>query len=111
MQFFMMFQSHSIIMFVAVLAFALAVGLKSVKGFLIQLALFILLVASFIMDGAMANISFYILAVVQTAFAAFMVYRCKKAIDMDYILVLEKTHLIRPKITLNGNAGTRKTFL
>lgn len=103
-------QEHSIMMIVAILTLAFTVGLKTIKVFLLQLILFLLLISSYFIDGTSAQYISLFIALIQVAVFLFLLFKVKKAIDYDYTLVIEKTHEVPRRITRDGNLGTRKTF-
>jgi hypothetical protein len=45
---------------------------------------------------------FSFFAIIQTLIGIFVIYKVKKAAERDYLLVLEKTHQVRPNLT-KGN--------
>lgn len=99
---------YKVILFVVLMSFALALMLKSMTAFLVQVALF---VAIIIVDQT-AIIALYIpMVVIQIAVALFLLYRLIVAIDRNYQLILEKTHQMHPEITKNRNSGTQRSFL
>jgi uncharacterized membrane protein len=78
--------------------------LKSVQMSLVQLII--------ILSLYMAQIeAIYILVgIVQVLFSLYIFYRLKQAIDYNYVLILEKTHLVERHITKGGRAGGLKSF-
>lgn len=52
----------------------------------------------------------FIFITIQLVLILYLLYRMKKAIDYNYTLVLEKTHLAPKYITEGGSTGTRLTF-
>lgn len=102
-------QDHTFIFFIALMVLAFSVILKSKKVLFIQLALFI---AFFGLEESLLNgFLFMALFGVQLLFAGFIGFRLKKAVDYNFDLVLEKTHLKRPNLITGGNPGNQSTFL
>jgi hypothetical protein len=90
---------HSLIFIIAIEALVFSIMLRSKKVILLQLLLFI---AAFEIDGLLPNLLFSFFAIIQTLIGIFVIYKVKKAAERDYLLVLEKTHRVRPNLT-KGN--------
>jgi len=91
----------------AIIAFVLCIVLRSPKFFLAQL--FLTLAVFIVNKFVMYDLSF-IFSTIQILLTIMILYRLKKAIDYNYLLILEKTHQIPRKITVNGYNGKRFTF-
>ncbi|MBP1931020.1 hypothetical protein [Ammoniphilus resinae] len=87
--------STQLILTFAILTFAVAIFLTDGKLFLAQLILSL---------GYIFTTNLLI-GVLQIVFLVFVLYRCKKAIDYDFHLVLEKTHQIPKNLTKDGRIG------
>jgi hypothetical protein len=90
---------HSFIFIIAIETLAFSIMLRSKKVILLQLILFL---AAFIIDGLLPNLLFSFFAIIQILIGIFVIYKVKKAAERDYLLVLEKTHRVRPNLT-KGN--------
>jgi len=89
-----MLTSHFILTF-AILTFATSIFLMDGKLLLVQL---ILSLGYFFPTNLLIGL-------LQIVFLVFVLYRCKKAIDYDLHLVLEKTHQIPRNLTKDGRIG------
>lgn len=98
---------HSIIFIIGILTFALSVMLLSATMVVIQTGILLLFYA---VDGSDAGMLTFFLIAFQVLFGLFTLFKYIKAIHYFNDLVLEKTHHIPPKITKNGNPGTRRPF-
>jgi hypothetical protein len=104
------FHEHSIIMIVSILSVAFTIGLKTLKMFLVELCVLLILISSYFIDGALVHISSLFIAAIQIALFLFFLYKIKRAVYYEYTLVIEKTHEIPRKITKEGNLGTKRSF-
>jgi hypothetical protein len=96
----MMFQHvHAFIFIIAIEALVFSIILRSKRVVILQMILFL---ASFVVDGILPNFIYSIFIIAQILFGLFILFKVKKAIDRDYLLVLEKTHRIPANLT-KGN--------
>ncbi|HEX7058194.1 MAG TPA: hypothetical protein VF260_13480 [Bacilli bacterium] len=84
----------------AILTFALAIIALDARILLAQVILF--LGYFFLKDS---TVLFTLAGILQIVLGVFTLYRCKRFIDYDYYLQLEKTRLARPNLTKGGNKG------
>lgn len=95
-------QEHYYILYFGILVLSFATIFRAK---LIILGELIILAAFLGLGAGESTTLLIILAAIQVVFAAILVMRIKKAVDTDYILVLEKTHLIPMNITKGGGNG------
>lgn len=99
-------QEHRFVFFLVIITLALAVILRTSTIFISQLAL---LFAFFILNAYTFPVTYYALFSVQLLLSIITIYKLIKAIDRNYILILEKTHKASPHLT-KGNNGSQKSF-
>ena len=102
------FIEHYYIIFMFVLlSLSILILLRTIVGTLAQIVLLGVLVL-ISQTGIMwlINASF----IIQIAIALFLIYRLKRAIDYNFDLVLEKTHLVDRYYTKNEYSGSKKSF-
>jgi len=98
---------YKFIFIIALITLAIIIMLKSSSHFIIQAVLLFGLVTIGGMEQTVFAIFF---TIIQIGFSLWVIYKIKLAIDYNYRLVLEKTHLTARKITENDYTGTRKSF-
>ncbi|WML43084.1 hypothetical protein [Neobacillus sp. PS3-40] len=101
------FHVHSFTFIIAIETLLFSIILRSKGVFLLQLVLFL---ATFAIDGLVPNSLNIFLIIVQILLGIICLYKIKKAAEMDYLLVLEKTHRIPPNLTKGSNFGNRSSF-
>ncbi|QHS23227.1 hypothetical protein GWK91_09810 [Virgibacillus sp. MSP4-1] len=99
--------SPTFIFVMAIQALAIAVILRAKVMFLIQFAW---LGGLYIIHEAALEFLFITGSVAQILITLFLIYRIKKALDYNYLLVMEKTHQIPRNITRNRNFGMKSSF-
>lgn len=97
---------YSLILFLVIITLALTIILKSTKIFITQL---ILLLAFFFISESSSFVVGFLFIAAQIVLSLSTLYKLKKAIDRNYMLVLEKTHQARPNIT-KGDNGSQRSF-
>jgi len=98
---------HSLIMTIVLVSFALAGILRSKRMLLIQLLLFGTLIT---VNEVAVPVLFYLFMLLQITLGLFMIYKVHRAINRNYLLVMEKTHQLPRDITSNGDNGTQSSF-
>ncbi|PAV27834.1 hypothetical protein CIL05_20000 [Virgibacillus profundi] len=96
------------IFIIAILSLVGSIILRSKKVIITQLVLFI---SIFILDKFAENILLIPLAIIQLSFGVFILFRLKKAIDRNYLLVMEKTHQLPRNVNSNSSNGSQSSFL
>lgn len=97
---------YSLILFLVIITLALTIILKSTKIFITQL---ILLLTFFLISESSAFIVGILFIAAQILLSLTTLYQLKKAIDRNYMLVLEKTLQARPNYTRADN-GSQRSF-
>ena len=92
---------------IAIASLILAISLRSITLFLAQSAL---LAALFTLSTSGIAAIFIIVTVLQLLFSIYLLYKLKLAVDWNYGIAEEKTHLKEPEITRDGYDGTRNSF-
>lgn len=92
--------AHPVIIFVGILTVVFSIFVIDARIFLAQMVFS--LIFPFVTNSP---VLFNLLNVLQVLLAVYALYRCKKAVDYDYQLVLEKTHKIPQNITKGGYLG------
>lgn len=102
-------EQDGIALFTLILAF---IGLGSTLFFFRSGLLFVLQLVIFGGFVYFANMTGLVILVglVELLFTLYTLYRMHLAIEYNYQLVLEKTHLVRPKITRQSYTGGKGTF-
>lgn len=95
---------YPLIFILALYIFMASLILKSIKMFGLQLLLFILMLT---LTNPAVDI---ILVATEVLIGGYLLYRLKRAIDFNYLLVMEKTHHMPRKITRDHN-GSVSSFL
>src|SRR5690625_5090971 len=95
---------YKYIFILSLITFTIILMLKSSIFFIIQ----VIMLFGLAMIGQIGYSLFAtIFAIMQIAFSLWIIYKMKQAINYNYQLVLEKTHLIEREITENDYTGTR----
>lgn len=92
---------------IAIASLVLAISLRSITLFLAQAAL---LAAIFTLSTSGIVALFITVTVLQLLLTIYLLYKLKLAVDWNYGIVEEKTHLKERNITKDGNPGTRGSF-
>ncbi|MGM8364090.1 hypothetical protein ACLIBG_01290 [Virgibacillus sp. W0181] len=99
---------YNLILIFAIITFAFSLFLRSATVFLVQIAVF---VGMIVIDQTTLTLLYIPISIIQIFISFYLVYRIKKAIDRNYMLVMEKTHQAEPNITRNRDSGSRPSFL
>lgn len=103
----MFIQEYYIFFMVVLLSLSIFILLRSIVGILAQVVFFVaILLISLTNIVWLVNVLFAI----QIAVALFSIYRLKGAIDYNYQIVLEKTHLADRYYTKTDYSGSKKSF-
>ena len=100
-------QDYYLIFMIVLLSLSILIMLRTVTVTFIQLLFFGVMLWVSQMD-IIWLIS--LLFTVQLVFTLYLMYRLKKAIDYNFQLVLEKTHLIDRYFTKTDYSGSKKSF-
>jgi predicted ABC-type exoprotein transport system permease subunit len=92
---------------IAIASLILTITLRSVTLFLAQTAL---LTAIITLNSSGIVTLFITITVLQLLLTIYLLYKLKLAVDWNYGIVEEKTHLKEPNITKDGYNGTRRSF-
>ena len=101
-------QEYYLIFMVTLLSLTILIMLRTITISLLQIVYFGILV--FV---SQINIAWLltILFVIQIVSTFYLIYRLKKAVDYNFEIVLEKTHLIERNYTKTDYSGSKKSFL
>lgn len=100
-------QDYNFIFIAAILTFVMSIMLRAKLVFLVQLLLFISII---IIDKSAVTMLYIPVLIIQVLLGATVLFRLKKAFDLTYLLVLEKTHQTKRNITRNSRNGTQNSF-
>ncbi len=103
----MFIQDYYLMFMIVLLSLSILILLRTIVGTFIQIAYFALTV--FVYQFEMAMLTNVLLAV-QVAIGVILIYQLKKAIDYNFDLVFEKTHLIDRNYTKTDYSGSKKSF-
>ncbi len=92
---------------IAMASLIFTVALKSATLFLAQTAL---LAAIIILNTSSIPALFIAIAILQLLLTIHLIYKLKLAVDWNYHVIEEKTHLRKRDITKGGYNGVRKSF-
>lgn len=95
------------ILAIAIASLVLTIALRSVTLFIAQSAL---LAAIFTLSTSGIIAFFITVTVLQLLLSIYLSYKLKLAVDWNYGIVEEKTHLKHPDITKDGYDGRRGSF-
>ncbi|SDQ24628.1 hypothetical protein SAMN05216231_1126 [Virgibacillus salinus] len=103
----LLMQEYSLVFIIVIITTVLTIMMRS---FLItSLQVLLLLSLSTVLPESTGIIQFILIAA-QIALSGIVVYKIYKAIDMNYRLVLEKTHQARPDLIVDESRGCRFSF-
>lgn len=100
-------QEYVLLFVLAIITFVLCIALRSYKFFLAQLSL---VIAVFLINEFMVYDLSFMLTTIQILFTVTVLYVLKKAVDYNYLLILEKTHQTPRNITKDSYNGSRSSF-
>lgn len=98
---------YTFIFLIAIVSLVFAIALHSAAIFLGQ---FFLLGAILLVNLSATSVLYIPITILQIALSLFLLYKIKKAIDRNYLLVMEKTHQKEPDL-INNNYGNQSSFL
>lgn len=100
-------QDYYLIFMVVLLSLAILIMLRTIIGILVQIVFFVALI---LISQTEIIWLVSVLFTIQIAGTVFLMYRLKQAIDYNFQLVLEKTHLADRYYTKTDYSGSKKTF-
>lgn len=101
-------QDYYILFMIALLSLCLLILFRSIIGILIQLVFF---VATMLISLTGLVWLVNVLLAVQIVIGLFLIYQMKKAIDYNFQIALEKTHLVDRYYTKIDYSGSENSFL
>ncbi|MBP1948004.1 hypothetical protein [Virgibacillus litoralis] len=102
----LLMQEYSLVFIIAIITTVLTIMMRS---FLVTSIQVLLLLSLSVLPESTGIIQFIFIAA-QIALSGIVVYKIYKAIDMNYRLVLEKTHQSRPNLINDESRGSRFSF-
>lgn len=98
----LLLHEHNLILIFGIVVLFITVLLRAVKTFSIQLVLLLLF---FSIEETFSSPLYIVLMILQAAFALWILWKVKEAVDITYYRQSEKTLKRTRDITKSGNAG------